>query len=98
MLRGLTDVSDAALTTLVRFAHRGELAFPLTTAELTRVGLQYCASDLLAQLRGLPSEAVLAVATAVLAERAAARRALAQLAVQQRAAAAIAATDRADEP
>lgn len=66
---GLTAVSSDALRALLRHVHRGEVALPLTIGELTRTGLQYCAVDLLAHLRGLTQEGVVAVLTAVIAER-----------------------------
>ena len=68
-LVGLTPVSTKDLRTLLLHLHRGELEFPLAIPELTRVGLQHCALDLLHQLRGLDAEATRAVVTAVLSER-----------------------------
>ncbi len=73
-LEGLTAVSAEALRTLLRHVHRGEVAVPLTISELTRTGLQYCALELLAQLRMLDRAGVVAVLTAVLAEREAVAR------------------------
>lgn len=72
-LVGLTPVTTKDLQALLRELHRGELRFPLDIPELTRVGLQHCALDLLHQLRGLDAEASRAVITAVLSERAKAR-------------------------
>ncbi len=66
---GLTEVTTKDLEKLLRFVHRGELRFPLDVGELTRVGLQHCASLLLAQLRELDERAVQAVVVAVMAER-----------------------------
>ena len=66
---GLSAVSEAALTTLLRAVYRGELSCPLTLPDLTRHGLQYCASDLQAALRGLDERAVSAVLICVIAER-----------------------------
>lgn len=77
-LTGLTAVSTDALRALLRHVHRGEVELPLTIGELTRTGLQYCAVDLLAQLRGLPEPAVVAVLTAVIAERLQVERAAAE--------------------
>ena len=67
--RGLTQVSTEALKTLLRAVLREEIAVPLTFEELTRCGLQHCASELLDTLRGLDERAVKAVLMAVLAER-----------------------------
>lgn len=66
---GLTPVSTAALVQLLRVVHRGELRFPLDIAELTRHGLQYCASDLLAALRTADAATTKAVLIHVIAER-----------------------------
>jgi hypothetical protein len=73
-LEGLTAVSSESLRVLLRHVHRGEVALPLTIGELTRTGLQYCALELLAQLRTLDRAGVVAVVTAVLAEREATAR------------------------
>ncbi len=67
--RALVPVEDSALKTLLRSLYRGDLTTPLDMPGLTRVGLQYCASDLLHHLRGMPEQAVIAVLVAVLAER-----------------------------
>ncbi len=66
---GLTPVSTAALEQLLRATHRGEVRFPLDIGELTRHGLQYCASELLHALRGCGDDTVKAVLVNVLAER-----------------------------
>lgn len=66
---GLTRVRLEDLKRALAALHHGELAFPLTIQELTRVGLQHCAPDLLETLRGLDGPAARAVLVAVLAER-----------------------------
>lgn len=77
MLRGLTEVPTGGLKALLGHAYRAEVEFPLTITELTRTGLQYCAVDMLAHLRTLSCEGVIAVVTAVIAEREAAARGIA---------------------
>lgn len=72
--RGLTDVPDSDLKTLLRLVFRQQISCPLDLPELARCGLQHCASELLGQLRGLPGPAVQAVLVNVLAERAAQAR------------------------
>ena len=67
--RGLTEVSTDALKALLRAVLHEEIGAPLTFEELTRCGLQHCASELLDTLRGLDARAVKALLTAVLAER-----------------------------
>ena len=71
---GLTEVSTPDLEKALRSLYRGDLACPLTIADLTRVGLQHCATDLLDVLRHLDHEAVRAVLVSVIAERRAAAR------------------------
>ncbi len=71
----LTQVADDALKQLLRAVHHSDIALPLSLPELTRHGLQHCASPLMAALRGLDAAGVRAVLVAVLAERAAAREA-----------------------
>jgi hypothetical protein len=66
---GLVHVSTDALTTLLRAVYRGDLACPFDIADLTRVGLQYCAADLLGHFRELDEAGVRAVVVAVVAER-----------------------------
>ena len=66
---GLTPVASEALVHLLRLTYQGELTYPLTMPELSRVGLQATAGDLLAQLRGLDAASVKAVVVCVLAER-----------------------------
>ena len=66
---GLTQVSTPDLKKAFKALHRGELECPLTIADLTRVGLQHCAGDLLEMLRGLDHAGVRAVLVAVIAER-----------------------------
>lgn len=70
---GLVPVDDSALRTLLKALYRGDIAPPLTLPDLTRVGLQYCASELLHHLRNLDDAAIRAVLVAVLAERRAAQ-------------------------
>lgn len=67
--RGLVPVQDEALRTLMRGLYRGEITTPLDLPSLTRIGLQYCSSELLHHLRGLDDHAIRAVLVAVLAER-----------------------------
>ncbi len=67
---GLARVSTADLKTALRALHHGDLATPLTIAELARHGLQEPGEELLDQLRGLDADAVRAVLVCVLAERA----------------------------
>lgn len=67
--KGLVPVSDAALKTLLKHLYRGDIEAPLDLPGLTRIGLQYCATDLLHHLRGLDRTAIQAVCVAVLAER-----------------------------
>lgn len=74
MIRGLTDVPTDALRTLVRLVYKGEIEAPLDITQITRTGLQFCATDLLATLRALDRQSVLAVLTVTLAEREAAAR------------------------
>lgn len=74
MIRGLADVPTEALRTLVRLVYKGEIDTPLDITQITRTGLQYCATDLLATLRTLDKQAVLAVLTVALAEREATAR------------------------
>lgn len=71
----LTYAKTAALEALLKALYREDAACPLTVQELTRVGLQYAAEDLLPHLRGLDATAAKAVVVAVLAERRAAQRA-----------------------
>jgi len=66
---GLTEVRDEDLKRLLREVHRGEARCPLSTGELTRVGLQRSSAELLGVLRGLDATAVKAVLVAVIAER-----------------------------
>lgn len=66
---GLTEVRTKDLEKLLRLAHRGEPSYPLTAIELARLGLQHCAPQLLATLRGLDERAVKALVVAVIAER-----------------------------
>jgi hypothetical protein len=66
---GLTDVSTKDLKTLLALIHKGELTFPLSIEELTRVGLQRAADRLLPQLRGLDALAVQTLTVCVVAER-----------------------------
>ena len=70
--RGLVPLEDASLKVLLRSLYRGDLTAPLDLPGLTRVGLQFCAEELLHHLRGLDQAAIQAVVVAVLAERRAA--------------------------
>jgi hypothetical protein len=72
---GLTQVDTVDLKRALKALHHGDLPCPLTIADLTRVGLQHCAHDLLETLRSLDRDAVRAVLVAVLAERLARERA-----------------------
>lgn len=67
--KGLTEVKTGALVALLRAVHRGDVTCPLSVEDLTRVGLQYCATELLGHLRGLDKRGVSAVVVAVIAER-----------------------------
>lgn len=75
---GLSEVSEAALTTLLRALYRKELRCPLQLSELTRFGLQYCAGALMSALRDLDERAVTVVLVCVIAERKAAEARAAQ--------------------
>lgn len=66
---GLTPVATDDLRKLLQALHRGHLAFPLAIENLTRVGLQHCATLLTGQLRELDERGVRAVLVAVIAER-----------------------------
>ena len=66
---GLTEVGTEDLRKALRSLHRGDLDLPVTIASLARVGLQHCAIELLAHLRGLDAPAIKAVVIAVIAER-----------------------------
>lgn len=66
---GLTPVPTPSLVHLLRLTYNGELTYPLTMPELSRVGLQSTGPDLLVQLRGLDAKAAQAVIVCVLAER-----------------------------
>jgi len=66
---GLTEVRTDDLKKLLGLAHRGEITFPMDATELARIGLQHCAIEMLATLRGLDERAVKAVVVAVIAER-----------------------------
>ena len=66
---GLTEVRTDDLKKLLALAHKNELRFPLDPGELARCGLQHCAIEMLATLRGLDQTAVKAVVVAVIAER-----------------------------
>ncbi len=71
---GLTRVTTDDLKKALAALHRGDLRFPLTIGDLTRVGLQHCASDYLAVLRQVDEEGARAVLVAVIAERLAAEK------------------------
>jgi len=66
---GLTEVRTDDLKKLLGLVHRGEVIFPMDAPELARIGLQHCAIEMLATLRGLDERAVKAVVVAVIAER-----------------------------
>ena len=68
-LLGLTPIKTAELKKLLAAVHKGDIALPLDIHGLTRHGLQYCAAELLAHLRGLDERAIRAVLVAVIAER-----------------------------
>lgn len=65
---GLTTVSDADLTRLLRAVHRAELPCPIDRIGLATAGLLHL-GDELDVLRGLDAGGVKAVLIAVLAER-----------------------------
>lgn len=65
----LTVVPTESLKRLLRLAYKDELTCPLSITELTRVGLQGRATEILQVLRGLDTHAVRVVLIAVLAER-----------------------------
>jgi hypothetical protein len=69
--RALTEISTDALRTLLSAVHKKVIAVPLSIGELTRIGLQYCATDLMRELRDLDERAVRTVLVAVIAERSA---------------------------
>jgi hypothetical protein len=71
---GLTRVATGDLEKALSALHHGDLRFPLTIGELTRVGLQDCADDLLGTLRAVDEHGARAVLVAVLAERLAQRK------------------------
>ena len=66
---GLTAVDTEALKTLLRTLHRGDVHGPLSVEDLARIGLQYCAEDILGHLRGVDDAGLRAVLVAVIAER-----------------------------
>ena len=67
--KGLSAVSTEDLKKALKGLHRATLPTPLTIEGLTRNGLQHCAQELLAHLRGLGEDGVRAVLVAVHAER-----------------------------
>jgi hypothetical protein len=68
---GLVGVRDDHLVAMLRAVHRGELECPFDARALATAGFLGI-SDRLSHLRGLDRQAVIAVITAVLAERRAA--------------------------
>ncbi len=66
---GLTTVSTKDLKKALSAVHRGDIVCPLSVEELTRFGLQHCASDILDMVRDLDARATRLVFVAVLAER-----------------------------
>jgi hypothetical protein len=71
---GLTQVTTDDLRKGLSALHQGHLRFPLTIEDLTRVGLQHCANELLAVLRKVDEPGARAVLVAVIAERLAQER------------------------
>ncbi len=66
---GLTGLATDDLKKALSALHRGSMSCPLTIEELTRHGLQHCATGLLTQLRTLDSAGARAVLVNVIAER-----------------------------
>ena len=66
---GLVQVHTDALKLLLREVHRKEITCPLQVTDLTRIGLQSNAEEILGSLRGLDEPGVRAVLIGVLAER-----------------------------
>lgn len=66
---GLKDVETEALKRLLSAVHKEMVYYPLDISELTRLGLQYCAQEIISGVRGLDGAGVRAVLVAVLAER-----------------------------
>lgn len=66
---GLTQVQTKDLKKALAALYQGHLTCPLKIEDLTRVGLQHCASELLAMMRRLDKNGVQAVLVAVIAER-----------------------------
>jgi len=71
---GLTRITTEDLKKALGALHKGHLRFPLTIGDLTRVGLQHCANDILAVTRNIDEEGVRAVLVSVIAERLAAEK------------------------
>ncbi len=68
--KGLTSVPTDELRKLLSAVHHHVVRCPLDVGELTRIGLQHRASDLLATLRHLDERAVRTVLVVAIAERA----------------------------
>lgn len=66
---GLTRINTEDLKKALTYVHRGELKSPLHIHDLARVGLQHCANELLAAMRGLDEQGMRAVLVSVIAER-----------------------------
>lgn len=66
---GLTEVTTQDLKKLLQAIYQEHIVQPLTIVDLTRVGLQHCATLLLPSLRNLAPNAIQAVLVNVLAER-----------------------------
>lgn len=66
---GLTKVHTRDLKKALAGLYKGSLAPPLAIESLTRHGLQHCADHLLAHTRTLDKAGMMAVITAVIAER-----------------------------
>jgi len=71
--KGLTRVSTEQLKRALKSVYRKDVSCPLSIEDLTRVGLQNVASELLRSLRGLDETAVQAILVTVIAERSAIR-------------------------
>ncbi len=66
---GLTGIATDDLKKALAALHRGSMRCPWTIEELTRHGLQHCATGLLGQLRHLDAAGSRAVLVNVIAER-----------------------------
>jgi len=66
---GLTRVTTEDLKKALRTLYQGHLRCPVTMENLTRVGLQHCAGDILAMARQLDEAGFRALIVGILAER-----------------------------